>query len=127
MAPTASALLLGILLLVPAPAGAAEDLSMGSAVLQMAWALAVVVGLILIIYALARRRFGPAVLRGGAISIVELRHIMPKTSLALVEVRGRELLLGVSAGNITLLADLSGRPRPGGETPDFEQVLQEKS
>ncbi len=112
------------LLLAPATADAAETLSMGSAVLQMAWALAVVVGLILVIYALARRRLGPTALRGEAIKVVELRHLMPKTSLALVEVHGRELLLGISAGGIELLADLSDDPRKS--TPavsDFEQLL----
>ncbi|HEB49703.1 MAG TPA: flagellar biosynthetic protein FliO [Desulfobulbus sp.] len=117
-------LLLSALLLAPATAGAAEQLSMGSAVLQMVWALAVVVGLILIIYGLARRRFGVAALRGGAINIVELRHVMPKTSLALVEVRGRELLIGISAGNITLLADLSGGSRAGADESDFDEILK---
>ncbi|MFP7756410.1 flagellar biosynthetic protein FliO [Thermodesulfobacteriota bacterium B35] len=121
-------LVISVVLLLPAPAGAAESLSMGSAVLQMIWALAVVAGLILIIYALARRRLGPAALRGGAIRVVELRHLMPKTSLALVEVRGRELLLGISAGNIRLLADLSRVP--GDSAPaasDFEQLLERES
>ncbi len=117
--------LLVILLLAPTPVRAAESLSAGSAVLQMTWALAVVVGLILIIYALARRRLGPAALRGGAINIVELRHVMPKTSLVLVEVRGRELLLGISGGNIELLADLTDdAPRSRADAPDFANVLK---
>ncbi len=123
MAPARALPAAAAFLLVPATARAAEALSMGSAVLQMAWALAVVIGLILIIYALARRRLGPAALRGGAITIVELRHIMPKTSLALVEVRGRELLLGISAGGVHLLADLSDTSGAGAGTSDFEQIL----
>ena len=98
---------------------------MASAALQTLWALLVVIGLILALYALARKRFALGGLGGGSIKVIEMRPLLPKTTLALVEVRGREYLLGISAGNIQLLADLSAAP-PGPQ-PNFSQLLQDES
>ncbi len=110
--------------LLPNTAQATETLSMGSAVLQMTWALLVVVGLILAIYGLARRRLFLGKTGGNAINIVAMRPLMPKSTLALVEVRGQEYLLGVSAAGIHLLAEV---PAKAGEAqPEFSQVLAEQ-
>jgi flagellar protein FliO/FliZ len=38
--------------------------------------------------------------------VLEVKHLMPKKSLFLVEVNGRQLLLGVGIDRIELLADL---------------------
>ena len=97
---------------------------MGSAALRMTWALLVVVGLILAIYGLARRRLFLGKTGGSVINIVAMRPLMPKSTLALVEVRGREYLLGVSASGIHLLAEV---PAKAGEAqPAFDQVLAEQ-
>ena len=110
--------------LLPDPARAAETLSMGSAALRMTWALLVVVGLILAIYGLARRRLFLGKTGGSVINIVAMRPLMPKLTLALVEVGGREYLLGVSASGIHLLAEV---PAKAGEAqPAFDQVLAEQ-
>ena len=111
------------LLLLPASAWPAESPSMGSAVMQMLWALLIVIGLILIIYGIAKKRFGLGNMQTGAIKVIEIRHIMPKTSLALIEVRGKELLIGIGAGRIELLADFSDQS----EAPkDFDEILNKQ-
>lgn len=96
---------------------------MGSGLLRMLWALLIVIGIILIIFGLARKRFGIGRLQEGNIKVLELRHIMPKTTLALVEVRGRVLLLGIGGGRITLLADYA---ETSIETTDFDALLAEQ-
>lgn len=95
---------------------------MGSALLQMLWALLIVIGIILIIFALARKRFdlGLGRIQQGNIKVLELKHIMPKQTLALVEVRGKVLLLGIGGGQINLLADY---PEAVTEKPDFNTIL----
>ena len=110
-------------LLIPATALAAEPPSMGSAMLQMGWALLVVVGLILAIYGLAKKRLFLGKIGGSAIKVIELRPLMPKSTLALVEVRGKEYLLGISADRIQLLADF---PESAGDKPDFKSLLAEQ-
>ena len=97
---------------------AAQSSSMGSAALQMTWALLIVIGLILVIYAIARRRLGLGTTSQGTIKIKEIKYLQPKISLALVEVGGRELLLGIGGGRIELLADL-GRQKQ----TDFDKIL----
>jgi flagellar protein FliO/FliZ len=97
--------------------------SMGSALLQTAWALLVVIGLILALYGLARKRlqlFGRAT--GGVIRVVEMRSLNPRSTLALVEVRGQEFLLGIGASGIHLIAELSPEQE---KSTDFESLLKE--
>jgi flagellar protein FliO/FliZ len=106
--------------LAPTLALAAESPSLGSAALQTLWALAVVVGLILALYGLSKKRWLPGRTAHSAIKVIELRPVMPKATLALVEVRGRELLVGISAGGMQLLADLSRQPE---KASDFHTVL----
>jgi flagellar protein FliO/FliZ len=82
--------------------------------------LLLVVGLMLLLYALSRRGLNwlPKP-RGGAIIIRETRHLGPKKSLCLVEVHGRELLLGIGGDRIELLCQLGEAPKG-----DFEAALQ---
>jgi flagellar protein FliO/FliZ len=114
------ALYLFLLVLSPATALAADPPSMGAAALQVTWALLVVVGLILAIYGIARKRLLLGKMGGNAIKIIEIRPLMPKSTLALVEVRGKEYLLGISANGIHLLADFSG---DAAGRPDFQSLL----
>jgi flagellar protein FliO/FliZ len=116
---------ISLVLLAPTQVWAAESPTMASAALQTLWALLVVVGLILALYALTRKRwvFGFAKTGEKAIKVIEMRPLLPKTSLALVEVRGREYLLGINSGSIQLLADLSQAPTA--TRPDFSSLLAE--
>ena len=108
----------------PALAWAAEPPSMTSALLRTAWALLVVVGLILALYGLSKKRLFLGKIGGNAITVIEMRPLQPKVALALVEVRGREYLLGVSTGSIHLLADLTGEP--GKQKADFPTLLADQ-
>lgn len=113
-----------LLTLLPATAcaGDTNTFSMGSTLLQTAWALLVVVGLILALYGLARKRLLFTRVTGGVIQVVEMRALNPRSSLALVEVRGQEFLVGVGASGIHLIAELSPEKKP---TPEFESLLKE--
>ena len=116
--------LAALLLLVPAPALGADSLPVGRMLLQTGWALLVVVGLILAIYGIARRRLVPGRSSGNLIRVVEMRPLLPRTTLALVEVRGHEYLLAVSPTGTTCLALVSGAADP--IAPDFKAVLAEQ-
>jgi flagellar biosynthetic protein FliO len=113
------------LIIFPSPAWAAESPDMTSALLRTCWALLVVIGLILVLHALSKKRLLPRNSKNSTIKLIEMRPLQPKASLALVEVHGREYLLGVSADSIHLLADLSDKP--AGKPADFAAVLAEQS
>lgn len=107
----------------PASAWAAEPPSLAGAALQTGCALLVVIGLILGLYALARKRLLLGKIGGKAITVVEMRPLAPKSTLALVEVRGREYLLGLSPAGIQLLAEVSANAGPA--KPEFAALLAE--
>jgi len=89
------------------------DPSLLSASFRMLWGLLIVSGVILIIYGVMRKRFSFAGAKSNSkIQIKEVRHIMPKKSLCLVEVDGQEFLLGLSAENITLITPLEKNKQP---------------
>lgn len=114
-----------VLLLTPTPAMAAADTPhLGSILLQTGWALLVVVGLILALYGLTKKRFFLAKSGGNAIKIVEMRPLLPKATLALVEVRGKEMLLGISGDRIQLLSH--ELPQPVANNPQFAELLKEQ-
>jgi len=83
-------------------------------VIKLALALGGVLGLILLLQRASRRWGGAfgAGRSGERIQIVAQRTLGPRLSLALVEVQGRTLLLGVSPQGIRHLADLDPAPRP---------------
>ncbi len=120
-----SGILILFVLLIPANCWAGEFLTTSGLLLQMLWALLIVVGLILVIYALAKKQFGLGKLQSGAIKILEIRYLMPKTALVLVEVRGKELLVGMSTGKVELVADLTGQ-KADEPKKDFKKILAEK-
>jgi flagellar protein FliO/FliZ len=93
--------------------------------LRLLAGLVLVLGLVLLLYALSRRglRWLPKP-RGGAILIREMRHLGPKKALCLVEVRGRELLLGLGADRIDLLCAL-GEAQQGDFDADLQDALKE--
>ncbi|WP_249621090.1 flagellar biosynthetic protein FliO [Desulfuromonas sp. CSMB_57] len=116
--------LLLFLLLVPTPARAAVESAGGgtlSAGLRLWGAMLLVLALILLLYAASRRwmKWLPGN-REATIRIRETRPLGPRKALCLVEVRGRELLLGVTAERIELLCRLDDS-QPG----SFDQTLQQ--
>jgi flagellar protein FliO/FliZ len=112
-----------ILLITPSLALAEEkavDAGMLMPALKMLGALAVVIGLLLLVYAASRKGFGflPKQ-RDGAIKIVETKPLGGRKFLCLVSVRGEELLLGMSNDRIECLSKLPSRS-------DFSETLQQQ-
>lgn len=118
-------LLCSLLLLLPVTAHAAADAPdpmIGSG-LRMLAGLLLVLGLMLLLYALSKRglRWLPGS-REGKILIRETRPLGGKKALCLVEVKGRELLIGVSSEGINLLCELDSQ-----QGQSFEKTLQSQS
>lgn len=110
------------LLQVPVIAHAAEIHSMSSMLGKTLWALFIVIGLILILYALVRKKIGYGSTGSNNIKVIEIKPIVPKNTLALIEVQGKELLIGISSNGMHLLADLSSPAKDR----QFQEVLKEK-
>ncbi|ORJ63511.1 FliO/MopB family protein [Geothermobacter hydrogeniphilus] len=115
--------IVGLLLTQPTLGFAAADSSSGellSSGMRVIGTLVLIIGLVLVIYALAKKRF--KLLPGrhqGAIQVLEMRYLAPKKAVALVKVRGQELLLGIGQEQVNLLHRL--------DTPtDFETTLQDQ-
>ncbi len=99
-----------------------EAPSLLNASLRMTWGLLVVLAVLLIIYVIVKKRLAPMQGRSkGRINVIETRHLMPKKSLFLVEVRGREYLLGAGSDSLELIARIDG-DQPG---RSFEQILSD--
>lgn len=85
-----------------------------SATFRLFWGLLIVLGVLLVVYALVKRKL--PFLNGsgskGAITIIEMRHLMPRKSLCLVKVRGREYLLGLGNDQINLIAAIDSSLPP---------------
>ncbi len=101
-------------------AEAANEPSLLYAALKMVAALAVVIGLLLLLFAASRKGFGilPKQ-RGGAIKILETKPLGGKKFLCLVSVRGEDLLLGLSNERIECLSRFPG-------SKEFSTTLQEQ-
>ncbi len=88
--------------------------------LRMIWGLLIVLGIILILYAFLKKRFSLLTSSPGQrIKVIEIRPVMPKKSLCIVEVDGKEFLLGISSDHIQHVATLSKQ-----ETGTFAQSLE---
>ena len=114
--------LLGLILFAT-PAWAIENES-GDLLLPMLkvfGGLALVLGLVLLLYGLSRKGFrflpGP---RAGTIQVVEMRGLGPKKSVCLVKVRDEEFLLGVGPSGVNLLSRIEG------SASSFEQALDSR-
>ena len=114
-------LLVPLLLLIPATAWAAPYEGPGflPALLKMVGGLAVVLGILLALYALSRRGRFFASARKGEIQIREIRHLGGKKAICLVSVRGRDMLLGLGQDRIEMLSHLTG----DGASSGFEKEL----
>jgi flagellar biogenesis protein FliO len=88
----------------------------GLLIMKLALSLGLVVGLILVLQK-AARKWGHALGAGGgpeAIRMLSQRSVGPRLSLAVVEVRGRTLLVGISPQGIHAVADLDVSSPPDG-------------
>ncbi len=86
-----------------------EGESMTAAVFQMMASLAVVLGIIYLLYYVFRRWFkgvGVGKTRTGYIRVVQTRYLAPKRSLLIVEVGGEYLLLGNGSEGVQLIKKL---------------------
>ncbi len=104
-----------------AEGGSSPDLF--SSAVKMLGGLLLVGGLLFVLYASQRKgvKFFAA-RKKGAIKINEMTSLGGKNNLYLVEVRGREFLLGTSGERIELLYHFDGPA----EKSKFEKALQEK-
>jgi flagellar protein FliO/FliZ len=112
-----------LLLLAPSLVFAAEkpaDVSLLTPALKMVAALAVIIGLLLLIYAASRKGFGflPKQ-REGAIKVLETKPLGGRKFLCLVSVRGEEMLLGMTNDRIECLSKVPPRK-------DFSETLQQE-
>ena len=101
----------------------AESFSMLNSSLKMIWGLLVVLGILLIIYGLVKKRV--TLLQGGGkgiIKVIESRHLMPKKSLFLIEVRGKEYLVGSGGDSLNLIASIEDETN---SRSNFKSILKE--
>ncbi len=77
---------------------------------RMLWGLLVVLGIILILYGIFKKRISlfhsPS---SQSIKVLEIKPLMGKKSLCLIEVRGEEFLLGISNDQITHIATIDSK------------------
>ncbi|NLX19570.1 MAG: FliO/MopB family protein [Desulfobulbus sp.] len=117
-----------VLITLPEIARAATPTTPAGTLFQTAWALMVVIGLILALYGLSKKRFFLKKSGSHIINIVEVRPVHPKSSLTLIEVRGQEYLLGIGPNSIHLLAELNQTPAvQKQQSADFSSLLAEHS
>ncbi|MCF8031213.1 MAG: flagellar biosynthetic protein FliO [Desulfohalobiaceae bacterium] len=107
--------------LIPTAAMAApyEAPGLFPALLKMVAGLALVLGILLVLYALSRkgRFFGSG--KRGEIQIREIRQLGGKKAICLVSVRGRDMLLGLGQDRIEMLSHVPG----DGTSSGFEDEL----
>lgn len=86
-----------------APADTGTTINLAGQLAQLGLGLLVVVGLIFLL-GYVMRRVGPLAPQGGQhIRVITTYPLGPRDRLALVEVGGQQLLLGISPGRITTL------------------------
>ncbi|MDP2106930.1 MAG: flagellar biosynthetic protein FliO, partial [Desulfobulbaceae bacterium] len=115
-----------------APLLSAETSSLLSAIIKVSGSLLVVVGIMLVLlYAIKRTGLGTGLGRGSsAITILETRMVAPKKYIAIVDVAGHCLALGITDHNINLLSDLGPETkaaltsRPVTANPGFAGLLK---
>ncbi len=95
-----------LLFLYSYPSYAAENQSFDplDSGLRMLWGLGIVCAIIYVIYLIAKRYFSPLQQqKKSLINVLETRYIMPKKSILLIEVRGKEYLVGTGHDSISTI------------------------
>ncbi len=102
---------------------ATETLIDSSSLLRLIWGLLVVLGLLLIIYAIAKKKMSFLQNPGkGIIKIIEVKHLLPKKSLYLIEVRGQEYLIASNQDSLSLISPIAGH-----SNNSFDEILENAS
>ncbi|MFT5698024.1 MAG: flagellar protein FliO/FliZ [Desulforhopalus sp.] len=97
-----------------------DDSGMLAGSFRVVWGLLIVLGVILLLYGLLKKRFSLfSSLPDKEIKVVEIKPLMGKKAICLVEVRGTEYLLGISESQISTIATLPPRCNPS-----FSETLQ---
>lgn len=102
--------LLTLVLLLPTEHiyGADSDFDEMGSYFRLIWGLLIVLGVILILYGVLRKRLSLFHNSNSqAIKVLEIKPLMARKSLCLVEVKGEEYLLGISNDQITHIATIS--------------------
>jgi flagellar protein FliO/FliZ len=90
---------------------------------RVIWGLLIVLGIMLVLYGLLKKRFSLLSSHPDKeINILEIKPLMGKKALCLIEVRGKEYLLGVSDSHISNLATLDKK-----KPQSFSDTLQQHS
>lgn len=100
-----------LILLLPQTVFAAESTGLLIPTLKMVGALALVIGLLLLLFAASKKGFRFLPLgqgQEGTIKVLETRPLGGKKFLCLVRVRDQELLLGLSHDRIEYLSQIEG-------------------
>ncbi|MHB8770888.1 MAG: flagellar biosynthetic protein FliO [Syntrophales bacterium] len=89
-----------------------NEISFFPSFLKLIFALAVVLGLMIAAVYLLKRFMNPSSVGhrdGSLIQVVSSRYIGPKSSILLLEVLGKGIVIGLSNGQMTLLAAIDDR------------------
>jgi len=87
--------------------GADTELDSMGGYFRMIWGLLVVLGIILILYGIFKKRLSLShTSTSQSIKIIEIKPLMSKKALCLIEVKGEEYLLGISSDQITHIATI---------------------
>jgi len=103
------------------------ETELGSTTIKMFGSLMIVLGMILVLFYLARKLKLRSGFRSAAIPemrLVETLNLAPKRGLALVEFSGQWLIVGIGAENVSLIAKMD-RPQTeeGGDRFDRRRRL----
>ncbi len=106
-----SLLILGIVFFLPGNIyGADAEFDIMGSYFRVIWGLLVVLAVILILYGILRKRLSlfhsPA---SQSIKVLEMKPLISKKMLCLVEVKGEEYLLGISSDRITHIATIGSK------------------
>ncbi|MEZ5560813.1 MAG: flagellar biosynthetic protein FliO [Pseudomonadales bacterium] len=98
-------------------------MEIGEHILQVVLALGLVVGLVFALGYVMKRINSGGFREGGEIRVVASTFLGPKERLLLVQVRDRQILLGVNPQSIRSLGEFDGVEPAGSE--GFDKVLRE--
>ncbi len=108
-----------LLLLDCTTAYPAEQLDTLYTSLRMLWGLLIVIAIILILYFILKKRFSIFKQQEHShIKIVEIKHVTPKKSLMLVEVKGQDFLVGTGSDSINSIIPIQ-------KNHSFDSVLEQ--
>ncbi len=118
-----------LLIMSPLPSLSASQGAIGTeSYFRMIWGLLVVLGVILLLYGLLKKRFSLlSTPDGKMIKVTEMKPLGARKMLCLVEVKGEEFLLGINGDNITHLATLGKDKTDSGTFAEEMKTAQKEA